>query len=70
MKPRLDHIGLHVSDYERSRAFYERALAPLGIKLMMEPVPDVGGFGGEFPSSGSASAVSVHLPWPGPSRPE
>ena len=38
MKPRLDHIGLDVSDYGRSKAFYEKALAPLGMKLMMEPV--------------------------------
>jgi catechol 2,3-dioxygenase-like lactoylglutathione lyase family enzyme len=26
LKPRLDHIGLDVSDYERSKAFYEKAL--------------------------------------------
>jgi catechol 2,3-dioxygenase-like lactoylglutathione lyase family enzyme len=41
----LDHVGLDVSDYDRSRAFYERALAPLGLKLLMEPVPGIGGFG-------------------------
>jgi catechol 2,3-dioxygenase-like lactoylglutathione lyase family enzyme len=41
----LDHIGLNVSDYERSRDFYERALAPLGFSLLMEPVPRTGGFG-------------------------
>jgi catechol 2,3-dioxygenase-like lactoylglutathione lyase family enzyme len=41
----LDHLGLDVTDYERSRAFYERALAPLGMELIMEPVPGVGGFG-------------------------
>jgi len=41
----LDHLGLDVTDYERSRAFYERALAPLGIGLVMEPFPGVGGFG-------------------------
>ena len=41
----LDHIGLDVTDYERSRTFYERALEPLGIALIMEPVPEVGGFG-------------------------
>jgi catechol 2,3-dioxygenase-like lactoylglutathione lyase family enzyme len=46
MKPRLDHIGLDVSDYDASKAFYEKALAPLGITLLMEPVPHVGGFGG------------------------
>ena len=27
----LDHVGIEVSDYERSKAFYEAALAPLGI---------------------------------------
>jgi catechol 2,3-dioxygenase-like lactoylglutathione lyase family enzyme len=41
----LDHIGLNVSDYERSRDFYERALAPLGHSLLMEPVSGMGGFG-------------------------
>jgi catechol 2,3-dioxygenase-like lactoylglutathione lyase family enzyme len=46
---RLDHIGLDVSDYEASKAFYEQALAPLGMKLMMEPAPIVGGFGDDFP---------------------
>jgi catechol 2,3-dioxygenase-like lactoylglutathione lyase family enzyme len=49
MKPRLDHVGLDVSDYERSKAFYEQALAPLGMRLIMEPVPEVGGFGDDFP---------------------
>jgi catechol 2,3-dioxygenase-like lactoylglutathione lyase family enzyme len=49
MNARLDHVGLDVSDYARSRAFYEAALAPLGIRLMMEPVPNLGGFGGDFP---------------------
>jgi catechol 2,3-dioxygenase-like lactoylglutathione lyase family enzyme len=41
----LDHVGISVSDYDRSRAFYERALAPLGLDLVMEPAPGVGGFG-------------------------
>ncbi len=41
----LDHLGLDVTDYDRSRAFYETALAPLGITLIMEPIPGVGGFG-------------------------
>ena len=42
----LDHLGINVSDYERSRDFYEQALAPLGLKLLMEPAPGFGGFGG------------------------
>jgi catechol 2,3-dioxygenase-like lactoylglutathione lyase family enzyme len=41
----LDHIGLNVSDYDRSRDFFERALAPLGFSVLMEPVPRIGGFG-------------------------
>ena len=32
----LDHVGLNVSDYERSKAFYLAALAPLGIGAVME----------------------------------
>ncbi len=49
MNPSLDHVGLDVSDYEASKAFYEQALAPLGVRLMMEPVAKVGGFGADFP---------------------
>lgn len=32
----IDHVGLRVSDYERSKAFYVAALAPLGYGLVME----------------------------------
>jgi catechol 2,3-dioxygenase-like lactoylglutathione lyase family enzyme len=32
----IDHIGFSVSDYERSKAFYSKALAPLGYVLVME----------------------------------
>jgi catechol 2,3-dioxygenase-like lactoylglutathione lyase family enzyme len=32
----LDHVGFSVSDYERAKAFYARALAPLGYTLIME----------------------------------
>jgi catechol 2,3-dioxygenase-like lactoylglutathione lyase family enzyme len=38
-------VGLDVTDYELSKAFYEKALAPLGLELMMEPAPGIGGFG-------------------------
>lgn len=31
----LDHIGIAVADAERARIFYEQALAPLGIGLIM-----------------------------------
>ena len=32
----IDHIGFPVSDYARSKAFYDKALAPLGYTLIME----------------------------------
>jgi catechol 2,3-dioxygenase-like lactoylglutathione lyase family enzyme len=32
----IDHVGFGCTDYARSKAFYERALAPLGIVVAME----------------------------------
>ena len=32
----IDHVGFPVSDYERSKAFYLKALAPLDYSLVME----------------------------------
>ena len=32
----IDHVGFSVSDYARSKAFYEKALMPLGYTLVME----------------------------------
>ena len=32
----IDHLGFSVSDYARAKAFYEKALAPLGYVLVME----------------------------------
>ena len=37
----IDHVGFPVSDYARSKAFYEKALAPLGYALIMEVPADV-----------------------------
>ncbi|MBL4864245.1 MAG: VOC family protein [Rhodobiaceae bacterium] len=41
----LDHVGLSVSDYSVSKAFYLAALKPLNYGLIME-VTEVGPFGG------------------------
>jgi catechol 2,3-dioxygenase-like lactoylglutathione lyase family enzyme len=41
----LDHVGFAVADYERSKAFYEQALAPLGMTLLMEFSGAAAGFG-------------------------
>jgi catechol 2,3-dioxygenase-like lactoylglutathione lyase family enzyme len=32
----IDHVGFAISDYERGKAFYTKALAPLGYALIME----------------------------------
>src|SRR6516225_11489877 len=44
----LDHVGLAVSDFARSKSFFEQALAPLGYKCLME-FPGTAGFGADRP---------------------
>ena len=39
----IDHIGIGAGDFEASRRFYEAALAPLGMTLMMEVMPEMSG---------------------------
>ena len=47
----IDHTGVVVSDFERSKTFYREALAPIGYQLLLEfPAAvtghtDVAGFG-------------------------
>lgn len=36
----LDHVGFAVADVARSRPFYQQALAPLGIGLIMSVTPE------------------------------
>jgi catechol 2,3-dioxygenase-like lactoylglutathione lyase family enzyme len=45
----IDHVGFPVSDYERAKAFYLAALAPLGYVLIME-------IGGEHTESKAPAA--------------
>ncbi len=40
----IDHTGVNVTDYAKSKPFYEKAFAPLGITLIREYGP-MGGFG-------------------------
>ena len=51
----LDHVGFAVSDAERSRRFYEQALAPLGITLIMSVPPEKTEAGGTAHGFGSNS---------------
>jgi catechol 2,3-dioxygenase-like lactoylglutathione lyase family enzyme len=67
----IDHLGIKVSDYARSKAFYGSALAPLGYSLLME-YGDVGGFGAKgkpdfWISAGQVSAP-VHVALASPDR--
>jgi catechol 2,3-dioxygenase-like lactoylglutathione lyase family enzyme len=44
----IDHMGIAVTDIKRSIAFYEKALAPLGYKLVMQWEQSAGfGVGGK-----------------------
>ena len=49
----IDHVGFPVSDYATSKAFYPRALAPLGYGLVMEVGANE--MGAPRPASGSAA---------------
>ena len=71
----IDHIGICVADYARARAFYEAALAPLGLSVMME-FPGGGsscGFGRAgkpafWVSAGTKISPPLHVAFAAPSR--
>jgi len=73
----IDHVGVGVSDYARSRAFYDAALAPLGIRIMMEHNTGAGtrhaGYGRDgrpqlWIASGQVSRGHVHVALRAPDR--
>ncbi len=39
----IDHIGIGCSDFGASRTFYEAALAPLGVTVLVELTPEMTG---------------------------
>ena len=39
----IDHVSIGVSDFDRSRAFYETALAPLGVRHLFDVPGDHSG---------------------------
>lgn len=42
----IDHTGVTVGDYKKSKLFYEQALQPIGYKMLMEvPTEHTGGVG-------------------------
>src|SRR5215468_1511864 len=67
----IDHIGVHVSDCERSKRFFAAALAPLQYKLLME-YGDWAGFGADgkpdFWIGKAAPTAPVHVAFHSPNR--
>ena len=71
----LDHIMINVQNYERSKAFYQAALAPLGYHLIMEAQgwagfgvddkPDCWGF---WIQGGTSALPPIHLAFRSDSR--
>ena len=41
----IDHMGFAISDLERSKAFYDAALAPLGLAVIITVTPEQTGKG-------------------------
>jgi catechol 2,3-dioxygenase-like lactoylglutathione lyase family enzyme len=65
----LDHIGLQVSNYQASKAFFMTALAPLGYRLMAE-FGEAAGFGAEdhpdfWIAQGDSPLPRVHVAFSG-----
>jgi catechol 2,3-dioxygenase-like lactoylglutathione lyase family enzyme len=48
----LDHIGIGVSDFDRAKSFYDKALAPLGVTLVMAVTAEQTG---DYPAAGFGS---------------
>src|SRR5262249_59875343 len=69
----LDHLTVSVSNFEVSKAFYGRALEPLGITVIMQ-FPGVAGFGKERPqfwiAGGATGRQSAHVSFVAANRPE
>jgi catechol 2,3-dioxygenase-like lactoylglutathione lyase family enzyme len=74
----IDHSGISVSDFEVSKLFYERALAPLGASLLHSVPPEhtggvnVIGFGVDTPcfwlNEGEAQKPPLHFAFKAESR--
>jgi catechol 2,3-dioxygenase-like lactoylglutathione lyase family enzyme len=68
----IDHVTANVTDIERGKQFYERALAPLGYTLRME-FPGAAGFGAadgmpDFWIGSSQERGATHVAFSAPDR--
>ena len=63
--PLIDHLALRVRDERRSRAFYEQALEPLGVKVVESSQGHIGfaieGGGDFWIEEGEPPAAPVHV---------
>lgn len=76
----IDHTGLNVSDFGKSKVFYVAALAPLGYQLMMElpaSLAPQGAMGMGVPpkpdfwvAGGSPNSPALHIAFRAASRAE
>ena len=74
----LDHIGFSTADFARAKAFYQKALAPLGVRLLMEVTPEMtgggahAGFGEDRPyfwiGTGKQQVPGIHVAFAAPDR--
>ena len=62
----IDHIGLKVKDFGKSKTFYQKALAPLGVRMIAEYESSAGFGTGEEASlwigQASRSESQAHTP--------
>lgn len=77
----IDHISIRVRDFDKSRAFYEAALAPLGYKVIMA-FPGMAGLGHDnkpdfwlaagaadyWPEGSDVGRSPIHLAFTAPDR--
>ncbi|WP_306884924.1 VOC family protein [Amorphus orientalis] len=63
----IDHIGFAVGDYEKAKAFYTAALAPLGIAAVMEVGPEQTAHGGHAIGFGRGFKPEFWIATGGPS---
>ena len=76
----IDHLGISVADFDASKAFYDKVMAPLGASLlMMVPAEHtggikVGGYGRERPTfwlhEGAETGPGRHIAFSARSRAE
>lgn len=65
----LDHVGIFVADWTRSKAFYDAAFAPLGYSMIAEiPTEYTGGFRVGGYGKGKPDFWLTENPEPGPGR--